>query len=286
MIELLVVISIIALLIGILLPALGAARGTARSLKCKSTLRQFALGYQMYTNDFKGWTVPIADGTQASGVGTVPDTTFWVENASFAGYVAKDDVSFNTGWDAGWICPDAEGAMVGLGGASGQTRLGWAYGINNEMFGTFFGDQSYVETSSGNKRVLGSYPIDDIQSPTQVMSMADAGEFNIDGVAQIGNWQGEDVEFMRTEPRGPGSNAGPAPRHNTDVPSNKAGPYYTASNPITGNLNATFFDGHAAGMSFDDLVDGDLWAISPKWDAVNFTHNNEPAPWQKNHSPR
>jgi prepilin-type N-terminal cleavage/methylation domain-containing protein/prepilin-type processing-associated H-X9-DG protein len=51
LIELLVVISIIALLVGILLPALGAARQTARNLVCLSNVRQMGLGFGMYQND-------------------------------------------------------------------------------------------------------------------------------------------------------------------------------------------------------------------------------------------
>ena len=51
LIELLVVISIIALLIGILLPALSAARGSARSLACLSNERQLSLAANMYAND-------------------------------------------------------------------------------------------------------------------------------------------------------------------------------------------------------------------------------------------
>src|SRR5690606_13620638 len=51
LIELLVVISIIALLVAILLPALRAARATARSVTCASQLKQIALAGVMYAND-------------------------------------------------------------------------------------------------------------------------------------------------------------------------------------------------------------------------------------------
>ncbi len=51
LIELLVVISIIALLVGILLPALGAARRTATRIKCLSQIRQLAVARQAYATD-------------------------------------------------------------------------------------------------------------------------------------------------------------------------------------------------------------------------------------------
>jgi len=58
LVELLVVIGIIAVLIGILLPALNKARRAANSLACKANLRQIGQAIQLYAAANKG-TMPI-----------------------------------------------------------------------------------------------------------------------------------------------------------------------------------------------------------------------------------
>jgi len=58
LIELRVVISILALLVSILLPALNEARSTARRIVCSSHLRSMGTGFHTYTNDSKGMLPP------------------------------------------------------------------------------------------------------------------------------------------------------------------------------------------------------------------------------------
>ncbi len=68
LIELLVVIAIIALLIGILLPAIGKARDTARAIVCRATMRDLNLANQAYAHEHRDYySSPVNVGARYHG---------------------------------------------------------------------------------------------------------------------------------------------------------------------------------------------------------------------------
>jgi prepilin-type N-terminal cleavage/methylation domain-containing protein len=68
LIELLVVIGVIAILIGLLLPALSRARAASMQVQCASNLRQWAAATLTYANQNNGWLPRRGQGVMPTAI--------------------------------------------------------------------------------------------------------------------------------------------------------------------------------------------------------------------------
>lgn len=121
LIELLVVIAVIALLIGILVPALAGARKAGRGTACLSNLRQMGTGCVAYSNDNKEGIIP---SFNMVGTDTTEPLDGWGPILDRDGYIGTP--AQNT--KSVFYCPettDVAGVASGQTGTDPANPKGW-----------------------------------------------------------------------------------------------------------------------------------------------------------------
>ena len=137
LVELLVVIGIIALLISLLLPALGRAREAAKSVQCLSNLRTITLAFTQYTIDNRG-AVPLSVWESGAFIGPPPGypagRNARTSDAMFLGRYTNGLKGYSDQQTAGrtrispnvWRCPSDQNFTIYPTGLTVSYALSWS----------------------------------------------------------------------------------------------------------------------------------------------------------------
>lgn len=146
LIELLIVIAIIAILAGMLLPALNKAREMAYQTQCLNQMKTMTTSALIYCDSYDGWLMPVQEGPMGNKVDAL-----WSANRTFLGIAGiKYDTSnpmYSHYWDMKNICPKAREIYSSKKWVVGPAFYG-LQNITGILPNNYWHSENYIKPSS------------------------------------------------------------------------------------------------------------------------------------------
>jgi len=254
LIELLIVIAIIALLMGILIPALTKAKAQANRIVCANHLKTLMTANYIYTESWEGAFCPVIYGTFARGTNPVT----WLINKPFRKYIAIDQQKRGKRGDslgeydvpAEYLCPADKISTDPINATSGVLC---SYGYNfTEWAASTTGTGWLPPVLKVGEYYYGGAKVQNIKKPSERLAF-------IDGIDWWVSWKGADYK-EGWDKRGQATIL----EYKTDRPPDKRqvwGPVFYRHNE---GANVAFYDGHVTWMRKAEVFNNKDYDAHPR----------------------